>query len=133
MTPYASILGGLRMDIQRKAYSQLLKWKNSTDCSKAILIKGAHRVGKSYLAEAFAKKEYASYILIDFASPLAGTKTIFEKYGNRQNLSISYRKRYLKCEAAYFLNLAFFGAPASRHIVSYSSSFFFGHLNVAFL
>ncbi len=26
-------------------------------------------------------------ILIDFASPLAGTKAIFEKYGNRQNLN----------------------------------------------
>ena len=75
------------MDIQRKAYSQLLQWKNATASSKAILIKGARRVGKSYLAEAFAKKEYASYILIDFASPLSGTKAIFEKYGNRQNLN----------------------------------------------
>ena len=72
------------MDIQRKAYNKLLQWKNATPFSKAILIKGAHRVGKSYLAETFAKKEYASHILIDFASPLAGTKAIFEKYGNRQ-------------------------------------------------
>ena len=55
------------MDIQRKAYEKLLQWKNSSDRSKAILIKGARRVGKSYLAEAFAKKEYQSYILIDFA------------------------------------------------------------------
>ena len=75
------------MDIQRKAYNQLLQWKNATASSKAILIKGARRVGKSYLAEAFAKKEYASYILIDFASPLAGTKAIFEKYGNRRDLN----------------------------------------------
>lgn len=49
------------MDIQRKAYSQLLQWKNATSSSKAILIKGARRVGKSYLAETFAKEEYASY------------------------------------------------------------------------
>ncbi len=75
------------MDIQRKAYVRLLQWKNATASSKAILIKGARRVGKSYLAEAFAKKEYASYILIDFASPLAGTKAAFERYGNRQNLN----------------------------------------------
>lgn len=75
------------MDIQRKAYAKLLRWKNATPASKAILIKGARRVGKSYLAETFAKKEYASHLLIDFASPLAGTKTIFEKYGNRQNLN----------------------------------------------
>ena len=75
------------MDIQRKAYEKLFQWKNSSDRSKAILIKGARRVGKSYLAEAFAKKEYQSYILIDFASPLKGTKAIFERYGNRQNLT----------------------------------------------
>ena len=75
------------MDIQRKAYEKLLQWKHSSDTSKAILIKGARRVGKSYLAEAFAKNEYQTYILIDFASPLKGTKAIFEKYGNRQNLT----------------------------------------------
>ena len=34
------------MDIQRKAYSRLLQWKNATPSSKAILIKGARRVGK---------------------------------------------------------------------------------------
>ena len=82
-----STFGGLGMDIQRKAYNQLLRWKNATASSKAILIKGARRVGKSYLAEAFAKKEYSTYILIDFASPLAGTKAIFEKYGNRHSLN----------------------------------------------
>ena len=75
------------MDIRRKAYDKLLQWKHSSDSSKAILIKGARRVGKSYLAEAFAKNEYQTYILIDFASPLKGTKTIFEKYGNRQHLN----------------------------------------------
>ena len=75
------------MDIRRKAYDKLLQWKHSSDSSKAILIKGARRVGKSYLAEAFAKNEYQTFILIDFASPLKGTKTIFEKYGNRQHLN----------------------------------------------
>ena len=34
------------MDIQRKAYSRLLQWKNAAPSSKAILIKGARRVGK---------------------------------------------------------------------------------------
>ena len=55
------------MQLQRKAYNQLLEWKNSSAESKAILIKGARRVGKSYLAEQFAKNEYKSYILIDCA------------------------------------------------------------------
>ncbi len=34
----------------------------------ALLIKGARRVGKSTIAEEFAKKEFKSYILIDFAN-----------------------------------------------------------------
>ena len=52
------------MDIKRKAYDSLIQWKNSSERSKAIMIKGARRVGKSYLAEQFAKREYKSYILI---------------------------------------------------------------------
>ena len=48
------------MQLQRKAYNKLLEWKNSSNESKAILIKGARRVGKSYLAEQFARKEYKS-------------------------------------------------------------------------
>ena len=75
------------MDIKRKAYDSLVQWKNSSERSKAIMIKGARRVGKSYLAEQFAKREYRSYILIDFASPLKGTIDIFNKYGNRESLN----------------------------------------------
>ena len=80
------------MHIERKAYQQLLSWKNAHGSSKAILIKGARRIGKSYLAETFAKKEYASYIMIDFASPRKGTRQIFERYGNSQTLSILYNQ-----------------------------------------
>ena len=72
--------------IERKAYKQLLDWKNCSDNGKALLIKGARRVGKSFLAETFAKNEYKSYILIDFSSPLQGTLQIFKKYGNKGTL-----------------------------------------------
>ena len=74
------------MQLQRKAYNQLLEWKNSSAESKAILIKGARRVGKSYLAEQFAKNEYKSYILIDFSRPLPGTLPVFKNYGNPKML-----------------------------------------------
>ena len=74
------------MEIQRKAYRELLNWKSSNSHSKAIIIKGARRVGKSYLAEKFAKNEYRSHIVIDFASPVPGTKKIFERYGNRYTI-----------------------------------------------
>ena len=75
------------MQLERKAYHELLDWKKTDTKSKAILIKGARRVGKSYLAEQFAQNEYRSYILIDFASPAKGTRKIFEDYGNSRQLT----------------------------------------------
>lgn len=52
--------------LKRKIYDKLLEWKNQSNGSTAILIDGARRVGKSYIAEKFGKNEYKSYILIDF-------------------------------------------------------------------
>lgn len=54
------------MTFKRKVYDKLLEWKKETDGEKALLIEGARRIGKSTIAEEFAKKEYKSYILIDF-------------------------------------------------------------------
>ena len=51
---------------ERKIYNKLLQWKNDTNGSKAILIEGARRIGKSTVVEEFAKNNYKSYILIDF-------------------------------------------------------------------
>lgn len=44
----------------------MLKWKEDSAGKTALLIDGARRVGKSYIAEEFAKENYKSYILIDF-------------------------------------------------------------------
>ena len=54
--------------LKRKIYDKLLEWKNQSNGSTAILIDGARRVGKSYIAEEFGKNEYKSYILIDFGN-----------------------------------------------------------------
>ena len=43
----------------------MLEWKNHNGKS-ALLIKGARRVGKSYIAEQFGKEQYESYIKVDF-------------------------------------------------------------------
>lgn len=74
------------MKIRRKAYQELLEWKNSSGTSKAILVKGARRVGKSYLVEEFARNEYRSYIMVDFSSMIPGTLKVFQEYGNRARL-----------------------------------------------
>ena len=52
---------------KRKIYDKILEWKENRSNKYALLIKGARRVGKSTIAEEFAKKEFKSYILIDFA------------------------------------------------------------------
>ena len=52
------------MILKRKIYEHLLKWKNECQGSKAILVEGARRTGKSTIVEEFAKREYESYILI---------------------------------------------------------------------
>ena len=55
------------MYFKRKAYDKLLEWKNLYSDKYAVLLEGARRVGKSTIAENFAKNEYKSYILIDFS------------------------------------------------------------------
>ena len=52
---------------KRKIYAKMLQWKQERDGSTALLIKGARRVGKSTIAEEFARREYRSYIVVDFA------------------------------------------------------------------
>lgn len=52
---------------KRKIYEKLVEWKRTKDGKTALLIRGARRVGKSTIAEEFAKREYASYIKVDFA------------------------------------------------------------------
>lgn len=56
------------MVFKRKIYNKLLAWKNEKAGTTALLIEGARRVGKSTIAEEFAKNEYERYILIDFST-----------------------------------------------------------------
>lgn len=53
---------------KRKAYDDMLEWKAECAGSYACLLEGARRVGKTTIAEEFAKNEYRSYIKIDFAN-----------------------------------------------------------------
>ncbi len=61
----------------------MLQWKQTRDGSTALLIKGARRVGKSTVAEEFARKEYQSYILIDFADAPSELWEAIDKISDR--------------------------------------------------
>lgn len=52
---------------ERKIYQRMKQWKIERNGKTALLIKGARRVGKSTIAKEFARKEYKSFIIIDFA------------------------------------------------------------------
>ena len=65
------------MLFKRKIYSKFLDWKNETKGQKALLVEGARRIGKSTVVEEFAKNEYKSYILIDFAKVSEDVKDYF--------------------------------------------------------
>ena len=52
---------------KRKMYETMQKWKTERNGDTALLIQGARRIGKSTIVEEFARKEYKSYILIDFS------------------------------------------------------------------
>ena len=74
------------MVFKRKMYNQLLDWKKTYDGKAAILIEGARRIGKSTICEEFAKNEYKSYILINFANTKESftkdMKKVFEETSN---------------------------------------------------
>ena len=72
---------------KRKIYDQILEWKERRSDKYALLIKGARRVGKSTIAEEFAKKEFKSYILIDFAHT---SKAIIELFNDTYDLDFFF-------------------------------------------
>jgi len=63
---------------RRKVYEELLDWKNNYAPRYAALLEGARRVGKSTVAEEFAKVNYRSYIKVDFANITRELLDIFE-------------------------------------------------------
>lgn len=85
--------------MRRKAYDSLLAWKNGSAGKTAFLVQGARRVGKSYIVEEFAKKEYRSYILIDFNKAGEQVKDLFNNDLN------DMRSFFLKLSALYGTSL----------------------------
>ena len=51
--------------MERKIYQDLLKWKNSEE-RKPLILQGARQVGKTYIVNYFAGKEYQNYVYCNF-------------------------------------------------------------------
>ena len=72
----------------------MLRWKTERDGATALLIRGARRVGKSTIAEEFAKNEYSSYIKIDFAEATEEVWAAVENISNRDRFFLQLQFIY---------------------------------------
>lgn len=79
---------------KRKIYSKMLEWKQESDGRTALLIEGARRIGKSTVVEAFARNEYESYIMIDFAKASKQIRTLFEDVSDLNYLFLQLQLQY---------------------------------------
>lgn len=70
------------MIFKRKIYEKLLDWKKNTAGSKALLIEGARRIGKSTICHEFGKNEYRSFLFIDFNIASETVRNAFDNYIN---------------------------------------------------
>lgn len=79
---------------KRKIYDKLNHWKAESDGKTALLIEGARRVGKSTVVEEFAKNEYRSYILIDFAMASQTVKDLFKDVSDLNYIFLQLQLQY---------------------------------------
>jgi len=62
--------------LKRKITDLFLKWKNTSD-KNCLLVKGARQVGKTFIIDDFARKNYGNYIYINFEM-MPGMKDVFD-------------------------------------------------------
>jgi len=70
------------MIFKRKIYNKLLEWKENASGTRALLIEGARRIGKSTIAREFGKNEYKSVLVIDFNTAPGSVVNAFDNYLN---------------------------------------------------
>ena len=109
--------------MKRKIYDQLVNWKQDGAGKTALLIDGARRVGKSYVAEEFAKAEYKSYLLIDFNRVGDEVKDLFLHYLNDLDTLFMYLSGYYNVKLYEHESLIIFDEvqmfPRARAAIKY--------------
>ena len=93
--------------------------------SSAMLIEGARRTGKSFIAEEFARCEYDAYILIDFSKAPQQVKEWFDLYMEDldtllMNIQLHYKKRLTPRHAVIIFDEVQ-DCPRARAAIKHSS------------
>ena len=109
--------------LRRKVYNRLLRWKSERQGKTAVLLKGARRVGKSTLVEAFGKNEYASCLIIDFFQAPAEIKAYFEDYRTDFDTLFLYLQAFYGVDLVKRKSLVVFDEvqmfPQARGLIKY--------------
>jgi predicted AAA+ superfamily ATPase len=109
--------------LKRKLFDKLMEWKQNGAGKTALLIDGARRVGKSYIAEEFAKTAYKSYILIDFNRVDDDVRDLFLHYLNDLDTLFMYLSGYYNIKLYKHESLIIFDEvqqyPRARAAIKY--------------
>lgn len=84
--------------MKRKAYTDLIRWKDSSR-RKPLILRGARQTGKSYLLSEFGRNEFSDFHLFDFERDGKNLIPLFAETLNPQRLiqSLSlYQERLIK-------------------------------------
>ena len=110
---------------KRKIYDRLLQWKETSNGKSALLVQGARRIGKSTIVEEFARREYASYILIDFTKCSLEVKNLFEDVSDLNyiflRLQLIYNVRLMERQSLIIFDEVQFQPKARQAIRSFVS------------
>ncbi len=79
---------------KRKIYDKLLRWKEESAGRTALLIEGPRRVGKSTVAEEFGRREYKSFLLIDFSTCSLAVKKLFDDLSDLNYIFLQLQLEY---------------------------------------
>lgn len=79
---------------KRKIYDKISEWKQESDGRTALLIEGARRIGKSTVAEEFAKNEYETYIKVDFSTAPTSIRELFDDVSDLDYIFLQLQLQY---------------------------------------
>ena len=111
------------MELERKIYSKLVKWKRERKGTSVLLVTGARRVGKSYICRKFAQNEYKSSIIIDFGNSAIEITDLIENESYDLDLFFSKLTSFHKTELFHRESIIIFDEiqqfPKARQLLKY--------------